>query len=113
MKRPPSPQWLSVVAKLADHVAAPWSLVPSNQTMTGTIVLHDKHGMAMADLLTTGRPTDTDRLIARSPEIVMTLLKEVNRLREIIGCTEHDDCIAAFREASQLGRACVKLRSEK
>ncbi len=66
---------------LCDDVDAPWSLIPSTETTTGTIVLHDRHGVSIADLYTEGPPCPCDELIVIAPTIIKDLVAEVRRLR--------------------------------
>jgi hypothetical protein len=72
---------LATLEKLIYHANGPWKLVPSDLTITGTIILHDAYEAAIADLITEGSPTPPDELIAIAPEAIAALVAEVRRLR--------------------------------
>jgi hypothetical protein len=76
---------LSRLETICGEVEAPWRLVASSKTITGTIILHDANGVAIADLYTEGRPTAVDMLIAIAPNTIIDLVAEVRRLRAAAG----------------------------
>lgn len=72
---------LAMLEALVKDSDGPWSLVPCEETTTGTVILHDRHGVSIADLYTEGPPCPCDRLIALAPTAIGALVREVRRLR--------------------------------
>lgn len=69
--------------KLVDACEAPWKLISSSRTTTGTVILHDANGVAIADLYTAGPAQPCDKLIAVAPTVIGDLIAEVRRLRAL------------------------------